>query len=149
MRDMSLHVMDIAENSIRAGARQVTVRVDERRRSDQLVVVIEDDGAGMDSRSASQALYPFFTSVPGKRVGLGLPLFLQAAREAGGGLSIDSAPGRGTRITAVFALSHPDLKPLGDMEKTMRILRCAHPAVEFRYSHTVDGEQGVKHEDHA
>jgi len=149
MRDISLHVMDIAENSVKAGATRVTVRVKEDRKADVLVVEIEDDGEGMDGHTVAQALDPFFTTAAGKRFGLGLPLFCQAAREAGGNMRIDSTPGMGTRISAFFKLSHPDRKPLGDMEKTMRLLGCAHPDVDFRYHRAFEEGQGEGHEAHA
>jgi signal transduction histidine kinase len=146
MRDLSLHIMDLAENSMRAGASTVSVRVEEDRGRDRLTLVIEDDGKGMDGRALEAALDPFYSTKPGRRTGLGLPLLAQAAREAGGNLTIDSEPGRGTRVDAVFALSHADLKPLGDMERTIRLLGFAHPKVDFRYSHTVVREQGDAHE---
>jgi len=131
MEDLALHVMDIMENSIRAGATRIEVDLRADRTRDRLVVRIRDDGAGMDARTRRRARDPFFTTRGGKRVGLGLALLAQAARESGGALRIRSAPGRGTVILAGFGLSHPDRKPLGDVEGTVAMLRAVHPGVDF------------------
>ncbi len=87
----------------------------------------------------NNALDPFYMTKTGKRVGLGLPLLAQAAKEAGGDMEIQTAPGEGTAINATFQLSHPDLKPLGDMLETMATLACAHPQVQFVFEHKRDG----------
>lgn len=139
---MSLHVMDLAENSIRAGATVVEVRVREDRPGDRLTLEIEDDGEGMDRETMDASLDPFFTTKIGKRTGLGLPLLSQASREAGGEMKMVSEKGRGTLISAEFVLSHPDRKPLGDMQKTVRLLGYAHPEVDFRFNYTVVTDQG-------
>lgn len=143
MKDLSLHALDLIENSIRAGARRVGVRVEESHVLDRLTVEIVDNGEGMDGTDLARAFDPFFTTKPGKRTGLGLPFLAQAAREAGGDATLVSVPGKGTTLTAVFVLSHPDCKPLGDMGKTIRLLGYAHPDVEFTYDRNVVGEQGA------
>jgi hypothetical protein len=88
-----------------------------------------------------RALDPFFTTKRGKPVGLGLSLFAQAARESGGEMEVRSNPRRGTAVHARFGLTHPDRKPLGDLDKTLLVLRASHPEIEFEYSHTVIDEE--------
>ncbi len=138
MEDFSLHVLDVAENALAAGASRIEIRIFEEPKEDIMRIEIKDNGCGMDERAVKLALDPFYTTKPNKRVGLGLPLLAQAAREAGGGLEIQTAPGEGTAINATFQLGHPDLKPLGDMLETMATLACAHPQVEFVFEHRKD-----------
>ena len=130
---MSLHVLDIVENSILARATRISVRIKEDRALDRLSVLIEDDGQGMDEQTKARCLDPFYSSKEGHGFGLGLPLFAQAARQSGGTLEIESRSGGGTMIRAVFGWSHPDRKPLGDMNKTMKLLRISHPEIDFEY----------------
>lgn len=133
MEDVSLHILDIVENALRAGARNVLIRLTEGRRADRLVLEIADDGGGMSEETKRQVLDPFFTTKNGKRVGLGLPFLAQAAEEAGGKLEVESAPGKGTRVIATFGLSHIDRKPLGNIEETLHCLKATHPDVCFRF----------------
>jgi hypothetical protein len=93
----------------------------------------------MDEKMVNRALDPFYTTKPNKRIGLGLPLLAQAAREAGGDIEIRTSPGKGTMIRTTFQLSHPDLKPLGDVLETMATLACAHSQVRFVFEHRQDG----------
>ncbi len=139
MEDFSLHLLDVAENALAAGADSIEIRIIEKRKEDVMEIEIKDNGSGMDEQTVKQVLDPFYTTKPNKRVGLGLPLFAQAAREAGGDLAIETAPSKGTRLCATFQLSHPDLKPLGDMLETMATLACAHPQVKFVFEHRRDG----------
>lgn len=133
MEDLSLHILDIVENALRAGARNVTIRLTQSTKEDRLILEVIDDGKGMDEETLSRSLDPFFTTKTGRRIGLGLPFLPQAAEEAEGKLSIESTPGRGTKVTATFRLSHIDRKPLGDIEETIRCLRATHPEVCFRF----------------
>ena len=137
MQDIALHILDLIDNSLRAGATRIAVRVLEERAADRLRVELEDNGGGMDEATVARARDPFFTTKPGKPVGLGLPLFAQAARECGGGLEVSSRPGRGTLLRATFRPSHPDCKPLGDLEGTIRLLEEAHPQVVFEFEHRI------------
>ncbi len=138
MEDFSLHVLDVAENALAAGAGRIEIRIFEEPKEDIMRIEIKDNGCGMDERAVKLALDPFYTTKPNKRVGLGLPLLAQAAREAGGDIEIQTAPGEGTAVIATFQLGHPDLKPLGDMLETMATLACAHPQVEFVFEHRKD-----------
>ena len=135
MQDLSLHLLDVVENALAAGADRVEIRIVEAAEEDIVRIEIQDNGRGMDEETARHALDPFYTTKPGKRVGLGLPLLAQAAREAGGQMEIDTEPGKGTLVRATFQLSHPDLKPIGDMLQTMSVLKCCNPGVHFTFDH--------------
>jgi signal transduction histidine kinase len=133
MEDVSLHILDIVENALSAGAKNVLIRLTQGKREDRLVLEVTDNGSGMDKETVRQSLDPFFTTKRDKKVGLGLPFLAQAAEEAGGKLEVQSAPGKGTTVTATFGLSHIDRKPLGNIEETMRCLKATHPEVCFRF----------------
>jgi len=141
MQDLALHVLDLIDNSLRAGATRVSVRVVETPPADRLLVEIRDNGRGMDRKTLARALDPFFTTKPGKPVGMGLALFAQAARESGGHLEVESSPGRGTSLRAVFVRSHPDRKPLGDISGTLSLLAEAHPQVAFDFDYRIVEEE--------
>jgi signal transduction histidine kinase len=142
VEDLSLHVLDIAENSIAAGADRVSIHVERDDGEGMLYISIEDNGEGMDRFTMKACRDPFFSTKPGKRVGLGIPLLAQAARESGGSFHISSAPGEGTRIRAGFSLAHPDRKPLGDMEKTVYVLRMTHPEISIEYTTRMEDHPG-------
>ncbi len=139
MEDISLHLLDVAENGLAAGADRIEIRIVEETRKDLMTLEIEDNGSGMDQQALNGALDPFYTTKPGKRVGLGLPLLAQAAREAGGDIGIQTVRGQGTAVSATFQLSHPDLKPLGDVLATIATLACGHPDRQIVYEHRRDG----------
>lgn len=134
MEDLSLHILDVVENSIRAGAKEVRVRLIENRAEDLLTLEIGDDGEGMDEETATRCVDPFFTTKAGKQVGLGLPFLSQSTEEAGGELVVKSAKGKGTTIIASYCLSHIDRRPLGDLDGTMRCLRETHPEIRLTYT---------------
>jgi signal transduction histidine kinase len=139
MEDLSLHILDIAENSISGSAKRIEIRIDEDRANDVLTIEIKDDGKGMDEQTLQKALDPFFTTRTTRRVGLGLSLLAQATRETDGKIELSSSPGRGTTVKATFCLSHLDRKPLGDINETMRILVAGHPEIDFLYEHRKNG----------
>jgi len=134
MEDISLHILDIAENAISAGSSRIEIEIIEDSQSNLMSIKIKDDGKGMDEEVVKSALDPFYTSKPGKRIGLGIPLLAQAARESGGMLKLKSEPAGGTVITATFQLTHPDRKPLGDIPKTVYLLKVTHPEIDFIYN---------------
>lgn len=142
MEELSLHILDIAENSIRAGAKNIEIHIEEDVKKDRLAITIRDDGAGMDEETQRQALDPFFTTKQSKRVGLGLPLLAAAAQRAGGDVAIHATAGEGTEIVATFQHSHIDRQPLGDMIETLKMLIVGNPDVEFRFVHR--SRQGEK-----
>jgi len=131
VEDLSLHIMDVIENAVTAGATVVQVSVERDEAAGLLVVSIHDNGRGMDEDESRRAVDPFFTTKAEKRVGLGLPLLRQSAEETGGEMEMLSRPGVGTLIRAEFRLDHPDLKPLGDIEGTIELLRKFHPGITF------------------
>jgi len=133
VEDLSLHILDIVENSLRANAKNVAIKLLEDKKNDKLILEITDDGVGMSEETSRHSLDPFFTTKESKRVGLGLPFLAQAAEEAGGALEVESTEGKGTRVTASFQLGHIDRKPLGDVEETVRCLRATHPEVNFSF----------------
>jgi hypothetical protein len=138
MQDLSLHILDIAENSIEAKARRIEIRLEENRGQDLLVLEILDNGRGMDEEMRQQALDPFVTTRKTRRVGLGLPLLAEAARAANGRLDLQSEEGKGTRVRATFQPSHVDMKPLGDMAQTIIMLIMGHPEIDILYTHKID-----------
>lgn len=139
MEDLSLHILDIAENSILAAARRIEIRIEEDPVSDLLTLDICDDGRGMDEQTLKSAMDPFFTTRKTRRVGLGLSLLAQAARESGGTMDVSSRRHEGTRVRATFHISHPDCKPMGDIAETMRTLVVAHPEIDFVLEHKNNG----------
>jgi heterodisulfide reductase subunit A len=140
MEDLSLHVLDVVENSVAASARRVVIRIVEDTELDLLLIEIADDGDGMDRETVQKALDPFFSTRGTKRIGLGVPLLAQAARECGGDLELMSELGAGTTVRARFRLSHPDRKPLGDMLETVRTLRAGRTELEIEYEHRRNGQ---------
>ncbi len=138
MEDFSLHLLDVAENALAAGAGRIEISIFEQSKKNLMTIEIKDNGCGMDEQTVKRALDPFYTTKPDKRVGMGLPMLAQAAKEAVGNIEIQTTPGKGTTVLASFKLSHPDLKPLGDMMATMATLGCAHPQVHFVFEHRQD-----------
>jgi len=139
VQDLSLHILDISENSLAAGALRVEIRIEEDLQADRMTIEIVDDGCGMDEEMVKRALDPFFTTKTVRSVGLGLPLFAQACRMSNGQLSIQSRPGGGTTVKATFQHSHIDRKPLGNICDTLVTLIVGHPEVDLTYEHRKDG----------
>ena len=128
-----MHILDVAQNSVRAEAKLIEITLVGDREQDLLTLQIRDDGRGMDPETCARAPDPFFTTKPGRRIGLGLALLAQAAREAEGEFRLTSRPEAGTTISASFRWSHPDCKPVGDMAATLETLVAAHRGVDFVY----------------
>lgn len=143
MRELSLNILDIVQNSITAGASLITVRVEEVSAADRLTIAVEDNGKGMTAEQVARVMDPFYTTRTTRKVGMGIPLFRMAAEMAGGSLDIDSVPGEGTRVTAAFGLSHIDRMPLGDMAGTLSALIRLNPQVDFVYRHRRDGREAA------
>jgi len=135
VEDLSLHILDIVENSIRAKASRIEIKVVEDIAKDLLTIEIADNGQGIDAETVKKVLNPFFTTKMTRKVGLGLSLLSQAARESGGDVQIESKVGSGTRVKATFGYSHIDRKPLGNMEATLTTLIVGNPEVDFIYEH--------------
>ena len=140
MQDLSLHVLDIVENSIAAGAGNIKIIIDENIKKDVLTLEIQDDGAGIDTENLTKVLDPFYTTKKVRRIGLGLSMLAQAAKEANGTFHINSQKGKGTTVTATFVYSHIDRKPIGDMTETLITLIAAKGVdVDFIYEHHRNG----------
>jgi len=139
--DISLHLLDLMQNSARAQATRIDVRVSEDKEKDTLTISIEDDGKGMDEDEKRLALDPFYTTRKGKKVGLGLPFVVQAARMSGGDVKIESAPVSGTKVEITFSLSHIDRQPLGDIPATLVAFMAGNPEIELSLRYT--GPVGV------
>ena len=131
MQDLSLHILDIAENATRAGGKTIIIKIIEDKIKDTLNLSIEDDGNGMDKETVDKVMDPFFTTKNSKKIGLGLSLLAQAAQQTGGELKIDSEQGKGTKVTAVFRISNIDMKPIGNIVETMTALVLANPTTQF------------------
>ena len=141
MQDLSLHILDIAENATRAGATLIEIEVSEDISKDLFQITIRDNGRGMDEEMLKEATDPFVTTRTTRRVGLGLPLLEQAAKETGGNLLITSKPGKGTQVVASFQESHIDRRPVGDMGATLATLIMGNPDLDFIYFSNLDGEE--------
>jgi len=139
MEDLSLHILDIAENAVAAGARNLCIDVTEDLARDILSIVIADDGRGMSAEAVTRAADPFFTTRTTRRVGLGLALLREAATTANGSMEIHSAPGSGTTVRATFQLSHIDRKPLGSMAETIMALVAVAAEIDIHYTRTRNG----------
>ncbi|MGI6605884.1 MAG: ATP-binding protein [Peptococcia bacterium] len=138
MRDISLHILDIVQNSLAAGARNIWISICEDAREDRFTVTIKDDGKGMDEETVRKVTDPFYTTRKTRKVGLGLSLLQANTKACEGALKIDSALGQGTTIKAVFRLTHIDRPPLGDMTATLISLLSGSPDVDFFYCHQCD-----------
>lgn len=139
MLELSLHILDIVENSTRAGAGLVRISIDEDLAADRFWIEITDNGPGMDEETRKKAVDPFYTTRTVRRVGLGLPLFRQAAQAANGSFSIRCGAGGGTTVSAEFQWSHIDRQPLGDMASTLGTLIAGNPGIDFVYTHRKNG----------
>ena len=137
MREISLHLLDIAENSVSAGATDIQIRVHEDHEKDLLESVILDNGKGMDSETVAQVIDPFFTSRTTRKVGLGIPLLKATAEICDGALTIQSSPGVGTQIIVKFKYSHIDRMPLGDLSSTFVSLLVAYPDINWFFEYTI------------
>lgn len=140
MRELALHILDVARNSLEAGAKRVMIAVTERPTADVLEVLICDDGCGMDHETVARAADPFYTTRTTRKVGLGLSLLRAACERCGGEFSMQSEPGRGTAIRCTFGLKHIDRPPLGDMGKVIQALACEAERTNLRYRHQVNAE---------
>lgn len=141
MREISLHIMDIAENGVGAGANLIDIIVDERRSDNQLTIEVIDNGRGIPEEILDKVTDPFFTSRTTRRVGLGLSLLKAAAERCDGTFQLTSTPGKGSRVLATFAYDHIDRAPLGDMATSFGLLMVGNQDIDFTYTHRIDGEE--------
>jgi hypothetical protein len=146
LREIALHILDIAENSITAGANLIEITIVEDIRNDRLRIVIQDNGRGMDEQMLTRITDPFVTSRTTRKVGLGIPLFKAAAEACNGYLQISSGVRQGTRIEVEFQISHIDRMPLGDLAGTMLNLIVCQPDIHWLFRYQA-GEQAFIFDD--
>lgn len=139
MTEISLNILDVAENSTRANASLVQITVEADTGSDRLTVAIADNGCGMSQEQVERVTDPFYTSRTTRKVGLGVPFFKYAAEATGGSFTIQSEQNVGTVVTAIFVLSHIDRMPLGDITSTIHTLVVYHPETDFIYRYCYNG----------
>lgn len=134
MKELSLHLLDIAQNSITAGATRLDMALEESA-DGVLRLTIADNGRGMSPALLSQVTDPFTTTRTTRKMGLGIPLLRLSAEQTGGGVTIESTEGIGTTVTATFQSGHIDCQPLGDMAGTLALIVQGAPLLELRFSH--------------
>jgi hypothetical protein len=137
MREIALHLLDIAENSAAAASKNVSIQVHEDLLRDRLTACVIDNGRGMDAETARQVQDPFYTTRTTRKVGLGIPLLKLAAEQAEGRFSLGSEPGKGTRVEAEFRHSNIDRMPLGDLASTFLTVLISHPEIDWTFTYQV------------
>ncbi|MBN7772073.1 ATP-binding protein [Clostridium aminobutyricum] len=143
MTEISLNILDIAENSIRAEASLIQIKVAADGEEDTLTVEINDNGKGMNEEQVNQCMDPFFTTRNTRKVGLGISFFKMAAIATGGSFEISSTEGTGTDVKAVFKLSHIDRMPLGDINSTIYTLIAFNTNIDFIFTYSYDERQFI------
>ena len=141
MTEISLNILDVAENSVKAKATLVTIKVEAVFGKNLLTVTIIDNGIGMSEEQVKRVIDPFYTTRTTRKVGLGVPFFKAAAEGTGGSFSISSRPLVGTTVTANFVLDSVDRMPLGDIGATIHTLVTMHEEMDFLFTYNVDGEE--------
>jgi len=140
MRELSLNVLDIAQNSISANATLIEIELKQSTVKNELLIGIYDNGKGMTKEQLEAVRDPFFTTRTTRKVGMGIPLFKMAAEMTGGHLEIESEVGIGTRVKALFKTDHLDFVPVGDMASTMVMLITMNEHINFLYQRSLDGK---------
>lgn len=138
MTELALNILDIVQNSVRAGASEVTIGIEESAQSDKLEVTVRDNGRGIPPEILEVVEDPFTTTRTTRKTGLGIPLLKYHAELTGGNIEIRSAQGKGTEVTARFGYSHIDRQPVGDITGVLIILISANPEIDFLYTHRTD-----------
>lgn len=141
MRELSLNVLDIAQNSIKAEASVVEIEVCESTEKKELLIGIYDNGKGMTKEQVQAVTDPFFTTRTTRKVGLGIPFFKMSAEMTGGNFGIESEVGIGTKVRALYKTDHVDFTPLGDMCSTVVILITMNLHIDFVYKRSIDEKQ--------
>ena len=141
MRELSLNVLDIAQNSVSANASLIEIELTEDTKTNDLLIGIYDNGKGMTAEQVENVRDPFFTTRTTRKVGMGIPLFKFAAEMTGGKLEIESEVGVGTKVRAYFKTDHLDFTPVGDMTSTMISLITMNLHIDFLYKRKIDGRE--------
>lgn len=141
MKELSLNILDIAKNSVKAKAENILIKLDET--DENLTITIKDDGCGMSEETVRNVMNPFYTTRTTRKVGLGIPLLKLAAEQTGGNVEITSdgeTENHGTTVTAVFFKNHLDFTPLGDVVSTVTVLIQGSPDIDWKFVHTIGNE---------
>jgi len=141
LKELSLHLLDMVQNSIEAGASKIEIIIEEDFKKDVLVMEVSDNGRGMSEEQITEVLDPFYTTRQTRHIGLGIPLLLEACRRCDGNLEIHSQPGKGTRIKATFGHSHIDRAPLGDIPSVLMTVLFAENNIDWLYCHKINQEE--------
>lgn len=142
MKELSLNILDIAQNSVKAKAENILIKIVEAQ--DTLTLTITDDGCGMTEETVKNVMNPFFTTRTTRNVGMGVPLLKLAAEQTGGGIDIQSVSENddpfhhGTTVTARFNKNHLDFTPLGDIVSTVTALIQGAPNINWQFIHQKD-----------
>jgi anti-sigma regulatory factor (Ser/Thr protein kinase) len=131
LTEIALHILDIVQNSIVAGAKNILIEINEDKANDIMEISVIDNGKGIASDKIERVLDPFYTSRTTRKVGLGLSLFKQSVEQAEGSFYIDSELGKGTKVRAIYKLSHLDRPPLGDIAGVVSLMVSANPNLDF------------------
>ncbi len=143
MKELSLNILDISQNSVKAGATRIDITVTESVQKDIVSIMIGDNGCGMSEDMLSAVIDPFVTTRTTRKVGLGIPLVRQLALDTDGSFDIKSKVGEGTVLSAEFKMSHLDRPPLGDIPSTLVTIISSAPDIRYVYSHVTDGGEFV------
>lgn len=135
MKEISLHILDIAENSVNVGADKISIEINENLKKDELLFIISDNGKGMDSHTIAQIHDPFVTSRTTRNIGLGIPFLKAAAESCNGFLRIESKPNYGTTLTTKFQYNHIDRMPLGDISSTILNLMIGYAEINWIFKY--------------
>lgn len=138
MRELALHLLDLVQNAVEAGADVITAAVVEERSAGWLRLVVSDNGCGMSAKQCQQVLDPFYTSRQTRRVGLGLALIQMSTSRCGGDVIIESTPGQGTKVDATWQWSHLDRPPLGNLAETFKVLLVSNRQLDLKCVHQID-----------
>lgn len=143
MNELSLHILDICQNSIKANATLIQILIDENTKNNTFCITIMDNGHGMDEKTLSDVADPFFTTRTTRKVGLGISLFKMATEQTDGYLEIHSILNEGTTVKAMFNHNHIDRAPLGDIEESLSILVLNEANIDIMYKHTYNNKKYV------
>jgi anti-sigma regulatory factor (Ser/Thr protein kinase) len=142
LRELSLHILDLIENAVTAGASRIAVEITQETEWNLMRIMVEDDGPGL-SVSAETAMDPFYTTKKGKKTGLGLSLFRFRIEQAGGELTLDRSSLGGLMVRATMSLVHVDRNPLGDLASTISSVMAANPRLELSLRIRINGRERV------
>ena len=145
MNNLSFHITDIASNSVRAGATDIELSIEEKK--NRITITFIDNGCGMDKETLDRVTNPFYTTRTTRKVGLGIPFLIQNAEQTGGSVAFKSEPGKGTEVKACFIASHIDCPPWGDLSGTVAMLITGNPNINIRFFyHSKEVEYAISSE---